>query len=357
MLDVAAPRRRPEPHPAAADGDARRLAARRPRAAPRAARAGPRARPAARRARAQLGARPQGGDGRAARRDRAQGAGGDLAGRRAPRRAGARAGRRCSTSATPLHAAAGRGTDRVAPELWPTWRAALGLPDADAPCSVHVRALGRRITHLSRLTWRRVDAVLRRAGPPRRAPAPAAAAARRRPASRVALRGGRARPGRPPAADPLLLLRAAAEAASATWCSSRRRPPGWSASVPPLPEPWPAEARDLLVRLLAAGPRPAAVWETLDETDALDTPARVGAGAAAPARLPVHRFTVDRHLVETCIEAVGADPAGVAARRADGRRAAARHRQGRAHRALRGRRADRPRRSPAGWASTSATSS
>ena len=30
------------------------------------------------------------------------------------------------------------------------------------------------------------------------------------------------------------------------------------ADVPPLPDPWPAEARDLLVRLLAAGPGSAA---------------------------------------------------------------------------------------------------
>src|SRR5688572_29628777 len=54
---------------------------------------------------------------------------------------------------------AGRATDRVAPELWPEVASGLGLPDALA-AQVHVRRIGRRITHLSRLTWRRVDGVL-----------------------------------------------------------------------------------------------------------------------------------------------------------------------------------------------------
>ncbi len=73
---------------------------------------------------------------------------------------------------------------------------------------------------------------------------------------------------------------------------------------PPLPDPWPSEARQLLVRLLAAGPGLLGVWETLEETGAL-------AGILPewdrirllPHASPIHRFTVDRHVVETCIEA------------------------------------------------------
>src|SRR3954468_14902723 len=109
-----------------------------------------------------------------------------------------------------LHTAAGRGNDRIAPELWADMAPLLGLPDA-AAVQLHTRTLGRRMTHLSRLTWRRVDSVLRR--PPR-------AAAGRRP-QLESLGGGLAGashaivPARdaPPAGAPSLLLRAAAEAA------------------------------------------------------------------------------------------------------------------------------------------------
>jgi [protein-PII] uridylyltransferase len=58
------------------------------------------------------------------------------------------------------------------------------------------------------------------------------------------------------------------------------------------------------VRLLAAGPGLLPVWETLDETGALTTflPEweRI---RLLPHASAIHRFTVDRHLVETCVEA------------------------------------------------------
>lgn len=200
-----------------------------------------------------------------------------------------------------LHTVAGRGNDRVAPELWADMAPMLDLPDA-AAVQLHVRSLGRRMTHLSRLSWRRVDSVLRR--PPR-------AAAGRRP-QLESIGGGLAvayeeivldRDARP-AEDACLLLRAAAEAAERDLVLEPTTAARLVAEVPSLPEPWPAEARDLLVRLLAAGPGLLPVWETLDETDALDSflPEweRV---RLLPHASTVHRFTVDRHLVETCIEA------------------------------------------------------
>jgi [protein-PII] uridylyltransferase len=200
-----------------------------------------------------------------------------------------------------VHATAGRATDRIAPEAWPELAHALGLPD-DLAAQVHVRDLGRRITHLSRLAWRRVDAVLAR---------PVSVKGARRPslepvASGVALSSGeivldrRARP----AEDPVLLLRAATAAAERDVVLAPATAARLVRECPPLPDPWPAEARQLLVRLLASGRSLLGVWETLEETEALSgfLPEwdRV---RSLPHASVIHRFTVDRHVIETCIEA------------------------------------------------------
>ena len=198
-----------------------------------------------------------------------------------------------------LHEVAGRATDRVAPETWPELAAGLGLPD-DGSAQRQVREVGRRITHLSRLTWQRVEAVLAR--PPatrRRVPelervAPGIAVSR----GEVVLDRGT-----DPAGDPLLLLRAAAEAAERRLVLSPATAARLGREGAELPEPWSREARNLFTRLLAAGPGLLPVWETLDETGAL---ARLLPEWERVRLLPhasvVHRFTVDRHLVETCIE-------------------------------------------------------
>ena len=196
---------------------------------------------------------------------------------------------------------AGRGTDRIAPELWSDVGHRLGLADA-RDAQVHVRELGRRIAHLSHLTWRRVDAVLaepaRIRGPrrPRMEPlAPGIAMS-----AREVVLDARARP----AEDPLLLLRAAAEAAERDAVLAPATAARLARDVPPLPTPWPAEARQLLVRLLASGRGLLGVWETLEETGALHgiLPEweRI---RLLPHASAIHRFTVDRHVVETCVEA------------------------------------------------------
>lgn len=199
-----------------------------------------------------------------------------------------------------LHDVLGRGADRIPPEVWPELADRLGLGSAEA-AQRHVRELGRRLTHLSRLTWRRVDGVLARPGGPRaRAPelvtvAPGVAVS----GAEVVLDRG-TRPDR----DPELLLRAAAEAAERGLALSPVSAARLVREGATLPEPWPASARDLLVRLLAAGPGLLAVWETLDETGALG---RLLPEWERVRLLPhasvVHRFTVDRHSVETCMEA------------------------------------------------------
>ena len=200
-----------------------------------------------------------------------------------------------------VHEISGRATDRVGPEVWPELAVRLGVADA-AAAQVALRETGRRITHLHRLTWRRVDGVLARPAPagPGRGP-------RLQPLGRgVALSSGEVvLDGRvAPADDPLLLLRCAAEAAERDAALSPATAARLVRESPPLPEPWPAEARDLLVRLLASGRGLLAVWETLEETGAVDRVLpewqRV---RLLPHASPIHRFTVDRHVVETCIEA------------------------------------------------------
>lgn len=199
-----------------------------------------------------------------------------------------------------LHEVTGRATDRIAPELWPDLAEALGLADAEA-AQRQVREVGRRITHLSRLTWHRVDALLAR--PPsrlRRAPD------LERVAAGVAVSGSEVvlERGTRLSADPLLLLRAAAEAAERGLELAPATAARLGREGAALPEPWTREARNLLTRLLAAGVGLLPVWETLDETGALS---RVLPEWDRVRLLPhvsvVHRFTVDRHLVETCTEA------------------------------------------------------
>ena len=199
----------------------------------------------------------------------------------------------------------GRASDRITPELWRPLAQGLGLPDEEA-AQRHVRALGRRTTHLSRLTWSRVDHLL--------APAPARpAAARPRPSARAARPGGRGRPGarwcstavRTRPGTRILLLRAAALAAERGLMLA----PATAARIAPraLPRcPTPGRRRRV-AGSSACSPRERgllAVWETLDETGALQQLLpeweRI---RLLPHASTVHRFTVDRHVVETCIEA------------------------------------------------------
>jgi [protein-PII] uridylyltransferase len=199
-----------------------------------------------------------------------------------------------------LHEVAGRATDRITPETWRELAAGLGLPD-DGSAQRRVREVGRRITHLSRLTWQRVEAVLTRPSATRRR-----VPELERVAPGIAVSRGEVVLDRrtDPAGDPLLLLRAAAEAAERRLVLSPATASRLGREGADLPEPWNREASNLFTRLLAAGPGLLPVWETLDETGALARllpewePVRL-----LPHASVVHRFTVDRHLVETCIEA------------------------------------------------------
>lgn len=196
---------------------------------------------------------------------------------------------------------AGRPGDRIAPEMWAPLAERLDLADAEA-AQRHVRSLGRRIAHLSRLAWRRTDMMLAR---------PTGEKGRRTPALEriapgIALSRGEVvlDAGTRPGDDPTLLLRAAAEAASRDVVLAPTTAARLVREGTELPLPWPAPARDALVRLLASGPGLLPVWETLDEVDGIETflpeweQIRLLPHASA-----IHRFTVDRHVVETCAEA------------------------------------------------------
>ena len=106
-----------------------------------------------------------------------------------------------------------------------------------------------------------------------------------------------------PATDPVLPLRAAAAAAQAGLALAPRAL-ARLAGCPPLPVPWPAEARDALAALLGAGQAAIGVWEALDQeeliTRLLPDWERV---RNRPQRNPLHTFTVDRHPVETAAHA------------------------------------------------------
>ena len=165
-------------------------------------------------------------------------------------RAARRPRRRCTTSPAgpPTGSRPSCGTTSPSGSGWPTTAAA----------QRHVRELGRRITHLSRLTWRRVDGVLAR-------PAPRTAYAARSwmpvaPGVALVGRRGRARPAAPvPADDPTLLLRAAAVAAERDVVLAPATAARLVREGAALPEPVAGRgARRLFVRLLAAGPRAAA---------------------------------------------------------------------------------------------------
>ena len=269
--------------------------------------------PADRRAGAHVGPGPQGGRGRHPRRDRAQEPDRDLAGRHPrgrPRAVPAAAARRTRPAARgggPGDATGSRpSSGRRSPRRWGCRTTAL----PSARCASWA-AGSPTCPGWSGVVPTTRCAVLPRAsrdGPTSSGSHPASRCRRARSCSTAA---------RTPASDPVLLLRAAAEAARRNAVLAPPTAARLVRECPPLPDPWPEEARRELVRLLAAGPGLLAVWETLEETGALygilPEWERI---RLLPHASVIHRFTVDRHVVETCIEASRADPRGVAARRA-----------------------------------------
>jgi [protein-PII] uridylyltransferase len=233
-----------------------------------------------------------------------------------------------------LHLTTGRATDRLALQDQDQVAAALGLLDADVLLR-QVYESARTLAYAADVTWREVGRVLRaRDGRPSRLRGLLGGAGGRRRAAveqeRTPLAEGvveqdgeavLARTARPDR-DPVLPLRAAAAAAQAqlplALPAVRRMAAATAGSgsgsvagsragaggARSLPVPWPAEAREQFVTLLGAGEATVPVWEALEAEGLiarlLPDWERV---RCRPQRNPVHRFTVDRHLVETAVRA------------------------------------------------------
>jgi [protein-PII] uridylyltransferase len=196
-----------------------------------------------------------------------------------------------------LHEVTGRRLDRLVLEEQDEVATALGLLDGDVLLRVLAGA-GRTVAYAVEHAFRQADR-LRGSRLRRRK-------VERRPlADGVVEQDGEvvlARAADPPK-DPALVLRAAAAAAQAGLPLAPRTL-ARLAECPPLPVPWPAAARDALLSLLGAGRSAVGVWEALD-TEGLITALipdweRV---RNRPQRNPLHRFTVDRHLVEAAANA------------------------------------------------------
>jgi [protein-PII] uridylyltransferase len=110
-------------------------------------------------------------------------------------------------------------------------------------------------------------------------------------------------PGTDPG-DPLIGLRAGALAARRGLVLSPVTASNLGQQGLELPTPWPDPAREALLEMLSAGPNVVPVWEALDLAGCISRwipswePIR-----ARPQHNPIHRHTVDRHLVQTAAEA------------------------------------------------------
>jgi [protein-PII] uridylyltransferase len=220
-----------------------------------------------------------------------------------------------------LHEVTGRPADRLVLQEQDEVARVLGLADADALLG-RLAGAGRTVAYALDQSFRQAQrgrgsgpgtgrsrpglprAGLPRGGLARRGPPPVSA--HRRPlAEGLVEQDGEVVLARSadPATDPVLPLRAAAAAAQAGLALAPRAL-ARLADCPPLPVPWPAEARDALATLLGAGQAAIGVWEALDQEELvsrlLPDWERV---RNRPQRNPLHTFTVDRHLVETAARA------------------------------------------------------
>lgn len=108
----------------------------------------------------------------------------------------------------------------------------------------------------------------------------------------------------PVAGDPTLPLRVAAAAAADGAYLDRAMLDRLASDTPPMPEPWPDVARHLFEDLMSTGPGLVQVVGDLDQVGLfVHLIPEWGPCRHRPQRNAYHRFTVDRHLLETAAEA------------------------------------------------------
>ena len=205
-----------------------------------------------------------------------------------------------------LHWVSGKSGDVLLLQEQAAVAAALGL-DSDDHLLREVYAAARSIAYASDTTWHRVTRLTRRAPRLSFRPVKRTSGPERLPlADGVVVHDGEvvlaadARPDR----DPTLVLRAAAAAAQAGLPIAQHTVDRLARESAPIPVPWPRSGREAFVSLLGAGAPTITVWEALDQVGLISS---LIPGwevvRSAPQRNAIHRFTVDRHLVETAVQA------------------------------------------------------
>ena len=196
-----------------------------------------------------------------------------------------------------LHQVTGQSSNQLLLELQDQVSDHLGYGDADE-LMADVASAGRSVLWTSNGVWNRVHGSLRskrfRSAKPREV------------AQGVILEDRKIRLDRrnDEQLDAVAPLRVATAAATHQAFIERDTLSRLATEAPPMPTPWPDEARALLADLLLTGKAAIPVWEALDQVSLISAmipewePCR-----SRPQRNAYHRFTVDRHLIEAASEA------------------------------------------------------